>query len=189
MDFSWNNKRCSGGRIYVIWHSSLLAEKKSAQFSRHAWNPLWISIPPSSSHSSPPFPSAIFHFCVKTVKTVESRPAHDQFFSGARTVQRQDAEQERVRPSFLLLIHSPFLSCLARLSARLNSKYLIQLRVVKRTRGHIIPYVYVSIRRGSGEQSTNLSLRAPWSSLPPRAFYTRTLTPRLIGFYAPFPIR
>ena len=109
--------------------------------------------------------------------------------SQAYSPNRQDTEQERVRPSFLLLIHSPFLSCLARLSARLNSKYLIQLRVVKRTRGHIIPYVYVSIRRGSGEQSTNLSLRAPQSSLPPRAFYTRTLTPRLIGFYAPFPIR
>ena len=99
------------------------------------------------------------------------------------------ARKSPSRPSFLLLIHSPFLSRLARLSARLNSKYLIQLRVVKRTRGHIIPYVYVSIRRGSSEQSTNLSLRAPWSSLPPRAFYTRTLTPRLIGFYAPFPIR
>ena len=108
--------------------------------------------------------------------------------SQAYSPNRPDTEQERVRPSLLLLIHSPFLSRLARLSARLNSKYLIQLRVVKRTRGHIIPYVYVSIRRGSGEQSTNLSLRAPQSSLP-RAFYTRTLTPRLIGFYAPFPIR
>ena len=46
------------------------------------------------------------------------------------------------------MIHSHFPTCSALLrsallSARLNSKYLIQLRVVKRTRGHIIPYVYV----------------------------------------------